>query len=194
MRKEYIPVATSATNYYEPQTQQKFDQLMEQMKVGDMIFNKWVFETIGGLWYTMGLMDENNPDTKMLFPNIIMDEPLLENGVMMDERTNMTSKSSEQHELLKPLSRWGMARMDYLKEHNKSLAAEMGAIELHKHCLEIEEQARQHKLNMMEAIRKDPANKVTERDKAADPMAWVGRMNNYQTQIHETIYSDLIYV
>ena len=192
MRKEYIPVATSATVYYEPRTQQEFDELMGQMKVGDMIFNKWVFQDSGGMWYTMGLMDENDPNTKMLFPNIIIDETP-ENGIMMDDRPNMTSKSSEQHEPLKPLSRWGNARMDHLKEHNKSLATEMGTIELHKHCLEIEEQAKQRKRSMMEAIRKDPANKVTEKDKAADPMAWVGRMNNFQTQIHETIYNDLIY-
>ena len=46
----------------------------------------------------------------------------------------------------------------------------------------------------MEAIRKDPSNRVTEMDKAKDPMGWVGRMNNFQAQIHEVIYSDLIYV
>jgi len=46
---------------------------------------------------------------------------------------------------------------------------------------------------MMNAIRKDPVNKVTERDKALYPMAWVGRMNNYQHSVHEVIYADLIY-
>ena len=94
---------------------------------------------------------------------------------------------------LKPLSRWGMARMDFLKEHKKSLVSQMGAFELHRHCLEIQEQAEQRKRNMIAAIRQDPTNKVTEKDKAADPMAWVGRMNNFQAQIHETIYHDLIF-
>ena len=92
-----------------------------------------------------------------------------------------------------PLKRWGMARMDYLKEHNKFLAAQMGTAGLHLHCLETQEQAEQRKRNMMAAIRQDPANKVTEKDKAADPIAWVGRMNNFQAQIHEIIYHDLIY-
>ena len=46
---------------------------------------------------------------------------------------------------------------------------------------------------MMLAIRKDPKNKVTEQDKAQDPMAWVGRMNNFQASVHEIIYADLIY-
>jgi hypothetical protein len=169
MSKEYIPVATSTTVYYEPQTKHELETLAETMKVGDMVFNKWVFPANGGLWYTMGLMDEADPSTKMLFPNIVMSEPL------------------------KPLTRWGMARMDYLKKNNKFLAMQLGTVGLHKHCLEIERQATDRKRSMMAAIRKDPANMVTEKDKAADPMAWVGRMNNFQARVHETIYADLIY-
>ena len=170
MRKEYIPVATSATVYYKPQTEQEFNSLIEKMKVGDMIFSKWVFQASGGIWYTMGLMDETDPTTKMLFPNILLGR-----------------------ELAKPLSRWGLARMEYLKEHNKFLAAQMGTAGLHEHCLEIETQAKERKRNMMAAIRKDPENKVTEHDKAADPISWVQRMNNFQARVHETIYNDLIY-
>jgi len=94
---------------------------------------------------------------------------------------------------LQSLTRWGNARMNYLKEHEPLVAAEFGKVGLHQHCLEIEEQAEERIRNMMAAIRKDPANKVTENDKAADPMAWVGRMNNYQASIHEIIYAELIY-
>ena len=89
MRKEYIPVATSDTIYYKPQTEVEFNALIVKMKVGDMIFSKWVFQASGGIWYTMGLMDKHNPETKMLFPNIVLGE-----------------------ELSKPLSRWGLARME----------------------------------------------------------------------------------
>ena len=190
MRKEYIPVATSDTVYYKPQTEAEFNALIETMKIGDMIFSKWVFQassyrqesrtpegqvlrsktTEAGIWYTMGLIDENSLDTKMLFPNILLGS-----------------------ELSKPLSRWGLARMEYLKNHNKFLAAQMGTAGLHKHCLEIEAQAKERKRNMMTAIRKDPANKVTEKDKAFDPISWARRMNNFQAMIHETIYNDLIY-
>jgi hypothetical protein len=167
MSNEYIPVATANTVYYEPQTQQEMDEMTALMKVGDMIFSKWVFN---GLWYTMGLNDKTDPESMCLFPNIIMDE-----------------------EPLKPLTRWGMARMNYLKEHKKFVAAQFGTVGLHKHCAEIEEQAEERKRNMMAAIRKDPKNRVTERDKAANPMAWVGRMNNYQASVHEVIYAELIY-
>ena len=164
--KEYIPVATSETVYYEPQTQAEFEEMTAIMKVGDMIYSKWVFS---GLWYTMGLNDENDLETMCLFPNIIMDEPLPQ------------------------LTRWGLARYDYLKSERKFMAAQFGLIGLHKHCLEVEKQAEERKRSMMAAIRKDPKNKVMESDKAQNPMEWVGRMNNFQAQVHEVIYADLIY-
>ncbi|MCL2190339.1 MAG: TnpV protein [Defluviitaleaceae bacterium] len=170
MSREYIPVATSSTVYYKPETQQEFEEMTALMKVGDMIFSKWVFRASGGMWYTMGLNDKADLTTMCLFPNIILSETPL-----------------------KSLTRWGMARMDYLKTHQPFVAAQFGMVGLHKHCLEIEEQAEERKRNMMTAIRKDPKNRVTERDKAADPMAWVGRMNNYQASVHEIIYAELIY-
>ena len=170
MSREYIPTATADTAYYKPQTEQEMEQMTAIMKVGDMLFNKWVFQASGGMWYTMGLNDETDPTSMCLFPNIILSE-----------------------EPLKTLTRWGMARMTYLKEHQKFVAAQFGTVGLHKHCLEIQEQAEERKHNMMAAIRKDPKNKVTERDKAQDPMAWVGRMNNYQASVHEIIYAELIY-
>jgi len=171
MSKEYIPKATADTAYYKPQTEQEMEQMTATMKLGDMLFNKWVFQASGGMWYTMGLMDKNDPTALCLFPNITLGEDAD----------------------LPQLTRWGMARMNYLKEHQKFVAAQFGTIGLFKHCLEIQEQAEERKRSMMEQIRKNPANKVTERDKAADPMAWVGRMNNFQSAVHETIYADLIY-
>jgi hypothetical protein len=86
-----------------------------------------------------------------------------------------------------------LARYNFLKNERKFVAAQFGTVGLQKHCLEIQEQAGQRKHNMMVIIRKDPANRVTEKDKAENPMAWVGRMNNFQHMVHETIYADLIY-
>jgi len=169
MSNEYIPVASASTVYYKPETQQEFDELVQTANVGDMIFSKWVFQASGGIWYTVGLMEKSDPTTKMLFPNIILGENL------------------------PPLTRWGIQRRDFLKEHRKLYAAQLGTIGLHKHCLEVQKQAEERKRNMVAAIRKDPKNRVTERDKAADPMGWVGLMNNYQHSVHEIIYNELIY-
>ena len=166
MYKAYIPAATTNTIYFKPETQAEMDNMMHLMKVGDMIYSKWVFS---GLWYVMGLNDETDPTSKCLFPNIMMDEKL------------------------EPLTRWGQARYDFLKSERKFMAAQFGTVGLHKHCLEIQNQAEQRKHEMMTAIRKDPANRVTECDKAQDPISWVQRMNMYQAQVHESIYADLIY-
>ena len=77
MSKEYIPVATGSTVYYEPQTKEEMEEMTALMKIGDMIFNKWVFQAVGGLWYTLGLLDKSDPETTCLFPNIILSkEPL----------------------------------------------------------------------------------------------------------------------
>jgi len=132
-----------------------------------MMFLPWVFSN--GMWYTLGLNDETDLSSTSLFPNIIMDEEL------------------------PPLTRWGQARYDFLKSERKFMAAGFGTVGLHKHCLEIEKQAEHRKRSMMAAICKNPANKVTARDKADDPMGWMQKMNMFQSQVHEVIYSDLIY-
>ena len=167
MSKEYIPVATKDTVYFKPQSKEEMETMIEQMNLGDMLFDPWVFSN--GMWYTLGLTDDADPSSTCLFPNIIMDEHL------------------------PPLTRWGMARYDFLKSERKFMAAGLGTVGLHKHCLEIEKQAEHRKRSMMATIRKDPANRVTERDKAQDPISWVQRMNMYQSRVHETIYADLIY-
>ena len=217
MRNEYIPLPTKDTIYYKPKNEQEFIEMTEQMKVGDMILKTNMGLSRSSLWYTMGLLDKNDLETMFLSPNILMGECLesLEHFENLEHLESLESLESLEHlenleplknlehldhlehlvslEHLEPLSRWGMERMNYLKEHKKVLVLQMDIIELHKHCLEIEKQAMQRKHNMMEAIRKDPVNKVTEKDKVQDPMAWVGRMNKFQAQVHEVIYNDLIY-
>ena len=167
MYKEYIPVATKNTIYFKPHSEKEMDVMITQMKLGDMMFLPWMFSK--GMWYTLGLNDETDLSSTSLFPNIVMDEPL------------------------PPLTRWGLARYDFLKSERKFMAAQFGTIGLHKHCLEIQEQAENRKRNMMVAIRKNPDNRVTERDKAQDPISWVQRMNMFQAQIHEVINADLIF-
>jgi len=168
MSKEYIPVATNKTVYFKPQTKDEMDSIIPQMKLGDMLFAPWVFSK--GMWYTLGLNDETDLSSKCLFPNIIMDEPLA------------------------PLTRWGLARYDFLMHEKKFMAAQFGTIGLHKHCLEIQEQAENRKRNMMAKIKNDPTNRVTERDKAANPIVWAGRMAMFQAQVHEVINADLILI
>ena len=102
MSNEYIPVATSTTIYFKPQTKDEMDEMILQMKLGDMMFLPWVFSK--GMWYTLGLNDEADLSSTGLFPNIIMNEPL------------------------PPLTRWGLARYDFLKQERKFTAAQFGTV------------------------------------------------------------------
>ena len=42
MRNEYIPVATVDTVYYKPQTEKEMESMTAMMKVGDMIYAKYL--------------------------------------------------------------------------------------------------------------------------------------------------------
>ena len=167
MSKEYIPVATKNTIYFKPQSEEEMEAMIPKMKLGDMMFLPWMFTN--GMWYTLGLNDETDLSSTSLFPNIIMDESL------------------------PPLTRWGLARYDFLKSERKFMAAQLGTIGLHKYCLEIQEQAENRKRIMIIQIRSNQDNRVAERDKAENPIEWAQRMNMFQAQIHEVIYVDLIF-
>ena len=164
--QEYIPEPTDDTVYYEPKTVEEYKEMKAQMVVGDMIFNKEAFGGKGH-WYMLGLADENNLESEVLFPFV------------------------QPH--FKPLGVYGMARKNYLSEHRPDIVAEMGEMELHQHCLEVNEQATQRRQSEIDAIRNDPANKVTNADKNADPLGWAAKMENFASKVREGIYNDLIY-
>ena len=93
----------------------------------------------------------------------------------------------------KTFGRWGQLRLEYLKEYKRDVYLELlynGQLE--ESLAEIEETAK----NRIKRIVEDMAKKngTDEKLKAADPMKWVGLMNNYRICAEEFIYSDLICV
>ena len=83
-------------------------------------------------------------------------------------------------------------RKDYLEKHRPILFQKMLLEEsLYPHLREIDETARRR------AGRDDaPAGEggqATEALKAADPMSWVGLMNNCKAQAEEIILSELVF-
>ena len=76
------------------------------------------------------------------------------------------------------LGKYGLLRRRYLKEHRKVLA-------------EIDRTARQRVEQTVTAMAQ--AEGVTEELKAADPMKWVGLMNNLRNAAEETVLAELIY-
>ena len=99
-------------------------------------------------------------------------------------------KLSQQPE--KPLGKYGRMRKTYLKEHHPILYNQMLLSEkLYPHLLEIDETANRRLEQMMPQLAE--AAGATEALKAADPMQWVGLMNNLRNAAEETVLAELIY-
>lgn len=90
------------------------------------------------------------------------------------------------------IGKYGRMRKNYLKEHRPVLYNSLLLSEkLYPHLLEIDRTANSRMERMMPELMKSAD--VTESLKAADPMRWVGLMNNLKAQAEETILAELIY-
>ena len=90
------------------------------------------------------------------------------------------------------IGKYGRMRKNYLKEHRPTLYNSLLLSEkLYPHLLEIDRTANSRIERMMPELMKSAG--VTESLKAADPMRWVGLMNNLKAQAEETILAELIY-
>lgn len=99
---------------------------------------------------------------------------------------------SEEGNNLPPLTKWGLMRKDYLKNHRRIIYTDLKLTgKLFLHCHEIEEQAK----NRMEFMMKQllAKNPMSEDLKNTDPLAWVGHMNGLKAQAEEIIKTELIY-
>lgn len=91
------------------------------------------------------------------------------------------------------LTKYGLMRKNFLKEHRKGIYQGMILTgELKAHCLEIQEQAEQRMEVMTSRMAKTEG--VTEKLKAADPMKWTAKMNNIRHAAEESILTELIYI
>ena len=91
-----------------------------------------------------------------------------------------------------PLGRYGRMRKDFLEKHRPILFQKMVLEEsLYPHLREIDETARQRLDEMMPQLAKEAG--ATETLKAADPMSWVGLINNCKAQAEEIILSELVF-
>ena len=91
-----------------------------------------------------------------------------------------------------PLGKYGRLRQKYLREHRPVLWNSLLLTgRLYEHLSEIEEAA-QSRIDLMLPKLAASAG-ATEALKAADPMKWVGLMNNCKAQAEEVVLSELIY-
>ena len=91
-----------------------------------------------------------------------------------------------------PLGKYGMMRMQYLKEHRPVLYSNMLLEEkLFQHLAEIDEACEER----MELLTRQMAKQegVTEALKASDQMEWVRHMNSIRNRAEEIVLSELVY-
>ena len=92
-----------------------------------------------------------------------------------------------------PIGVWGQRHRRYLKEHRRgSYATLLTSGKLNGYLADIDRQAEEMFLRLVKQMAE--AEGVTEALKAADPMEWVGRMNNIRNRAMEIVNGELIYI
>ena len=87
---------------------------------------------------------------------------------------------------------WGQRHRSYLKEHRRATYTTLlTSGKLNDYLADIDRQAEELFSRLVKQMAE--AEGVTEALKAADPMAWVGRMNNIRNRAMEIVNTELIY-
>lgn len=87
---------------------------------------------------------------------------------------------------------WGQRHLRYIKEHHRSLYIGLQLSgKLDSYLDDIDQQAENMFLRLVSQLAGQ--EDITEELKAADQMAWVGRMNNIRNQATEIVNAELIF-
>ena len=92
----------------------------------------------------------------------------------------------------RPTGRWGRMRREYLRKHKPiQYNCLLLSGELWTYLADLNEQAQEQLERIIQQMK--TAEGVTEALKAADPTAWVRRMNSIRNRAEEIIREELIY-
>ena len=91
------------------------------------------------------------------------------------------------------LNKYGLLRLDYLKNHKKAdyIILFMNK-ELNNHLKEVQETAQARVNELVEELK--AKSNLTEDMKNTDILYWVGTMNSIKSQAEEIVFSELIYL
>ena len=90
-----------------------------------------------------------------------------------------------------PIGVWGQRHRRYLKEHRRTTYATLlTSGRLNSYLVDIDRQAEDLFSRLVKQMAK--AEGVTEALKAANPMEWVGRMNNIRNRAAEIVNTEII--
>ena len=91
------------------------------------------------------------------------------------------------------INKYGMLRLDYLKQHKKALYITLlMKDELTNHLVSVSKDAENLLNNLMESYKKSD-EKLSEKSKEINQLKWVKLMNNYKNTEEEIIIKELIY-
>ena len=97
----------------------------------------------------------------------------------------------EPEEEQKPIGIWGQRHLHYLKNHRKGLYTNLlTSGKLNSYLADIDKQAEEMSDRLVKQMA--VAEGITEQLKAADQMAWVGKMNNIRNRATEIVNSEII--
>lgn len=92
----------------------------------------------------------------------------------------------------RPIGLWGQRHLRYIKEHHKARYSSLLTNgKLNSYLADIDQQA-QERLDVI-IQQMVHAQGITEELKAADQMAWVGKMNNIQASAIEIVNQEIVY-
>ena len=93
----------------------------------------------------------------------------------------------------RPIGLWGQRHLRYIRECRKALYTSLQLSgKLNSYLSDIDQQAQERMDTIIQQMAQTQG--VTEALKAADPMAWVGRMNNIQACARKLVVKEIIYV
>ncbi len=103
---------------------------------------------------------------------------------------NLTLKETKKGNI----NKYGRMRLDYLKEHKKTLYTELLMKDLLKeHLISVSKNADTLLKTLMENYIKSD-EKLTEKNKENNPIEWANLMNNYKNTAEEIIKNEIIYI
>ena len=92
------------------------------------------------------------------------------------------------------INKYGRMRLDYLKEHKKTLYTELLMKDLLKeHLISVSKNAEELLNTLMNNYKKSD-ERLTEKSKDNNPIEWANLMNNYKNCAEEIIKNEIIYI
>ena len=144
----------------------------------------------------INVYDENGPDVQDVileafekYLEIKLKKPISYTQVGDYKLPNLVLKETDN----KPLNKYGLLKLDYLKNNKKALYQQLLLTnELNNFLFSVGNEAQEMVDRLMkDYIKKD--SRLSEKEKQNDQMSWVGLMNNYKSCAEEIDLQELIY-